>query len=115
MAKKSSNNAVKKLDKQIKDLENSIKEDKSETLPVLDKKKIEEAISNGSAYRKFIELVENQGGDISYINNIDKFEKSKYIIPVTSLKSGIISDINAEDISNLQSSTFFSNSLSNSL
>ena len=30
--------------------------------------------------------------------NIDKFEKSKYIIPVTSLKSGIISDINAEDI-----------------
>ena len=26
MAKKSSNNAVKKLDKQIKDLENSIKE-----------------------------------------------------------------------------------------
>ena len=42
MAKKSSNNAVKKLDKQIKDLENSIKEDKSETLPVLDKKKIEE-------------------------------------------------------------------------
>ena len=31
MAKKSSNNAVKKLDKQIKDLENSIKEDKSET------------------------------------------------------------------------------------
>ena len=47
MAKKSSNNAVKKLDKQIKDLENSIKEDKSETLPVLDKKKIEEAAKLG--------------------------------------------------------------------
>ena len=46
MAKKSSNNAVKKLDKQIKDLENSIKEDKSETLPVLDKKKIEEKLSD---------------------------------------------------------------------
>ena len=32
------------------------------------------------------------------INNIDKFEKSKYIIPVMSLKSGVISEMNAEDI-----------------
>lgn len=62
------------------------------------KLKIQENIVNGKGYEKFLQMVQNQGGDISYINNIDKFEKSKYIIPVTSLKSGIISDINAEDI-----------------
>ena len=62
------------------------------------KLKIQENIVNGKGYEKFLQMVQNQGGDISYINNIDKFEKSKYIIPVTSLKSGIISEINAEEI-----------------
>ena len=62
------------------------------------KLKIQENIVNGKGYEKFLQMVQNQGGDISYLNNIDKFEKSKYIIPVTSLKSGIISEINAEDI-----------------
>ena len=62
------------------------------------KLKIQENIANGKGYEKFLQMVQNQGGDISYINNIDKFEKSKYIIPVTSLKSGVISEVNAEDI-----------------
>ena len=62
------------------------------------KLKIQENIINGKGYEKFLQMVQNQGGDISYINNIDKFEKSKYIIPVISLKSGVISEMNAEDI-----------------
>ena len=62
------------------------------------KLKIQENIANGKGYEKFLQMVQNQGGDISYINNIDKFEKSKYIIPITSLKSGVISEINAEEI-----------------
>ena len=71
MAKKSSNNAVKKLDKQIKDLENSIKEDKSETLPVLDKKKIEEEM------KKTVTTKSNKKGKFEKKENSNKQKKSK--------------------------------------
>lgn len=53
-------------------------------------------IENGRAYKKFIELIHNQGGDISYIENIDKFDKAKYIIPVISDKSGYVKELNAQ-------------------
>lgn len=53
-------------------------------------------IENGGAYKKFIELIHNQGGDISYIENIEKFDKAKYIIPVISDKSGYVKKLNAQ-------------------
>ncbi len=62
------------------------------------KAKILENISNGKAYNKFLELVENQGGDISYIENPSKFEKAKYIIPVYSNKTGYIEKLDAEKV-----------------
>ncbi len=62
------------------------------------KAKILENISNGKAYNKFLELVENQGGDISYIENPSKFEKAKYIIPVCSNKTGYIEKLDAEKV-----------------
>ena len=48
--------------------------------------------------QKFEELVQNQGGDISYIKDIDKFEKAKYIEPVQSLNNGYVQKLNAEEI-----------------
>ena len=60
-----------------------------------------ENIKNGKAYNKFVEMISNQGGDISYIENIEKFQKAKYIIPVYSEKSGIIEEIDAESIGKL--------------
>ena len=39
-------------------------------------------IKNGKAYEKFVELVDAQGGDISYIKDLSKFEKAPIIIPV---------------------------------
>ena len=57
-----------------------------------------EKITSGEAYNKFIQMVENQGGDISYLENIEKFEKAKYIIPVKAKKAGTIMEMNAEDI-----------------
>lgn len=65
------------------------------------KEKLLENIYNGKAYNKFIELVENQGGDISYIKDINKFDKAKYIEPVISDKSGLIYEINAKDVGEL--------------
>lgn len=60
-----------------------------------------ENIKNGKAYNKFLELVKNQGGDISYIENPEKFEKAKYIIPVISDKDFIVNKISAGDIGEL--------------
>lgn len=65
------------------------------------KKKMIENIKNGKAYNKFLEMVKNQNGDISYIEDIEKFEKAKYIIPVFSNEEGYIYEINAEKIGKL--------------
>lgn len=62
------------------------------------KKAIEEVINNGKAYSKFVELVANQGGDVSYIENTENFEKAKYKIPVLSIKDGYIEKLNAEEV-----------------
>lgn len=62
------------------------------------KDKIIEAINNGIAYKKFKELVKNQDGDISYLENPNKFSRAKYILEVKSNRSGIVKEINAESI-----------------
>ena len=63
--------------------------------------KILENISNGKAYNKFLELVENQGGDITYIENTDKFEKAKYITPIIAKTSGKVAKLDAYTIGKL--------------
>lgn len=47
------------------------------------KKKMLENIQNGKALAKFKELVQNQDGVISYIEDTNKFEKAQYILPVS--------------------------------
>lgn len=59
------------------------------------KVKILENIKNGKAYNKFLELVSSQGGDISYIENMEKLEKAKYIMPVICKDNGYVSELNA--------------------
>ena len=60
------------------------------------KQKMIECIDSGNAYIKFLELIENQGGDVSYINDVSKFENAKFVYPVLSEKSGYIKNIQAE-------------------
>ena len=62
------------------------------------KNKMLNQISNGEALNKFKELVERQGGDVSYIENIEKFKKAKYKMAVISTKSGIVNKLNAESV-----------------
>ena len=62
---------------------------------VENKEKILKVINNGKALKKFKELVKKQGGDISYIEDIEKFEKAKYIMPVLSEKSGFVEKLDA--------------------
>lgn len=65
------------------------------------KNKILENLKNGKAYQKFIELVKNQGGDISYIENTEKFEKAKFIVPIKAKKDGKIAKLDALTIGKL--------------
>ena len=65
------------------------------------KLKMLETIENGSAYNKLVEMVQNQGGDILYLEDTTKFEKAKYISAVVTEKIGKIQEINAEKIGKL--------------
>ena len=62
------------------------------------KKMILENIENGKAYNKFLELVKSQYGNTEYIENVEKFEKAKYIIPVIADKEGFVEELNAEKV-----------------
>ena len=62
------------------------------------KKRMIDCIDSGNAYMKFLELIENQGGDVSYINDVSKFENAKYVNPVLSDKSGYVKEIDAEKL-----------------
>ena len=50
---------------------------------------IADEVSSGRAYNKFIELVKNQNGDTSYIEDTTKFEKSSSIIPILAIEERI--------------------------
>ncbi len=65
------------------------------------KNKMLENINNGKAFNKFLELIKNQGGDISYIENVEKFDKAKYILPIYATDDGYISQINAKEVGKL--------------
>lgn len=60
-----------------------------------------EKIKTGESYRKFVELIENQGGDTTYLENTQKFEKANYILEVTAIKEGYVSKLPARDIGEL--------------
>ncbi|MGN1301226.1 MAG: pyrimidine-nucleoside phosphorylase, partial [Clostridia bacterium] len=62
------------------------------------RQKIMEQIENGEALKKLLELVENQGGDISYIKDTNKFEKAKYMMEVVAPEDGYITKLNAEKV-----------------
>lgn len=65
------------------------------------KRRMMESIYTGKALEKFRELVINQGGNISYIDDLTKFNKAKYILPVKLEKEGKIQELKAEEVGKL--------------
>lgn len=65
------------------------------------KEKILENIQNGKALDKFKELVKNQGGDVSYIEDTSKFELAKYKMPVVSEIEGYVKEMKVERLGNI--------------
>lgn len=51
-------------------------------------------INNGKAFNKFLEIVELQGGEISYINSPDIYLKPEYSKKIHSRKNGFIKEMN---------------------
>ncbi len=62
------------------------------------KKLAKSVIDDGSAFLKFKEMVAAQSGDVSLIENVDSFEKSKFSKDVLSTKKGYISEMCTEQI-----------------
>ena len=61
------------------------------------KKRLHQALNDGSAYHKFLELVKAQGGDVEAMKHPEKL-LSKNTLQVKADKEGYIVDINALDI-----------------
>ncbi|MBI3161706.1 MAG: hypothetical protein HYZ23_04320 [Chloroflexi bacterium] len=55
----------------------------------------QKSIADGSALEKFRVLVQAQGGDVSYVDDVSKFERAKFVEEVKAPRSGIISQVHA--------------------
>lgn len=55
-------------------------------------------IENGEAFKKFLDIVELQGGNVNYIINPDIYPKPKFVKKVRSVKKGFINEMNTYQI-----------------
>jgi pyrimidine-nucleoside phosphorylase len=62
------------------------------------KERLALALSDGSAFRKFAELVQAQGGDTTVIEDPDRLPQAQYIETVSAPRSGYLSQVNAREI-----------------
>ena len=58
----------------------------------------ESVVKNGKAYLKFLEIVNAHGGDVSAIENLENYPKSKFSKMVKANGEGFISKINSKEI-----------------
>ncbi len=59
---------------------------------------IQEVIHDGSAFEKFVTMVDNQGGDSSYVRDVDKFPKAKIVLEGRAEEAGYVAAIDTEEI-----------------
>ena len=62
------------------------------------KEKLQENILNKKGYKKLLEMVKNQEGDITYLEDLEKFPKAKFVGKVISDKEGFIEKIPAKEV-----------------
>lgn len=62
------------------------------------KKKMLDTINSKKAFEKFKQMVENQGGDVSYLDDVSKFKKAEFIGEIYSKKEGKIIEEDAKKI-----------------
>lgn len=59
---------------------------------------VNDAIDSGKAFNKMKEWISAQGGDVSFIENTDKFPKAEYVYDVLADSDGYISSMDTEKI-----------------
>ncbi len=57
-----------------------------------------QSIKDGSAYKKFLDLVRVQGGDVSAIENLERYPLSKHSIEVKASEDGYIAEIDSLEL-----------------
>lgn len=62
------------------------------------RKMAKQALESGKALEKFRELIEAQGGDLSYVDDLNKLPQASFIETVPSPASGYLHEINAREI-----------------
>jgi len=58
----------------------------------------EKAINDGSGYAKFRELVIAQGGDVSYVDDLDKLPMAAFVEPVRARSAGWAAVVDAKEV-----------------
>jgi len=64
------------------------------------RKVLQENIRNGKALNKLYEFIEAQGGDISYLKDLEKFDKAQVVKEVVASNSGYIHTLDALTLGN---------------
>ena len=62
------------------------------------RKTIEKSWKNGFALEKFRELVEAQGGNVSFVDDPEKLPKSKLVKDVKAIQDGYLKEVNAREV-----------------
>lgn len=57
-----------------------------------------EALTSGRAFEKLKEMIGAQGGDVSYLDNPEKFPKAPFIETFAARESGYIAEIDAQEV-----------------
>ena len=58
----------------------------------------ERAVADGSAFEKLRVIVQAQGGDVAYVDDVSKFPRAKFVDVTTAHRSGNISQIHARTV-----------------
>lgn len=58
----------------------------------------EKSMADGTALEKFRVLVQAQGGDVSYVDDLSKFPRAKFVEVVKAPRSGFISQVQARSV-----------------
>jgi len=59
---------------------------------------LQDKLATGAAWDKFRDFVQNQGGDLSVLDNPDQLPQAQYVEDLSSPQEGYISDLNARQI-----------------
>ncbi len=59
---------------------------------------VNEVIANGKAFAKLVEMVKNQGGDPSMVEDLSRLPTARQILPLTSDRDGYVKQIACEEV-----------------